>query len=147
MFSLQPQNQFTSVFTLGGMTHKILFSTYEVKGYTKTKQGKWIPPALGDGLDQALVHLHQNSDISVLVYPDLGQDAGKKLADICTNFAPRIGVLFMTREGGYISHKGPTEAILSGVNEQQKRKMLAMLNTGGIYSRINQPEWAKKHQY
>jgi hypothetical protein len=146
MFSLQAQQPFTQLFTLGGMPHKILFNTYEVKGYTQTKQGKWIPPSLGEGLDQALVHLNQNSDFSTLVYPDM-PEVGKKLADICTNFAPRVGVLFMTREGGYISHKNPTEAPLSGVAEQRKRKMLSMLITGGNYSRIYQPEWAKKHLY
>jgi hypothetical protein len=147
MFSLQVQPPITQLLTLGGLPHKINFNTYEVKGYTQTKQGKWIPPALGDGLDQALVHLAQNSDFSTLVYPDLGAEIGKKLADICTNFAPRIGVLFVSREGQYFFHKSPTEAPLSAMSEQQKRKMLSMLITGGTYSRIYQPEWAKKHLY
>ncbi len=147
MFTLQAQPELTQLLVLGGLKHRIVLTTYEVKGHTRTKEGKWSEPAFGDGLDQAVVHLYQGADNSWLVYPDIGSEKGTKLADICSNFCPRVGVLFVTKSGSFLPYKAPVEGPITGQNEQTKRKMLARLITSGTYSRINEPDWAKKHLY
>jgi len=66
------------------------------------------------------------------VYLDLGSDKGTKLAEVCTNFAPRVGVLFMTKQGAFLQYKASVEPTLTATNELQKRKMMARLLTSQL---------------
>ena len=114
----------------------------EVKGLTKERQ-KVRYPGFAEGIDQALVLLHQGADFSFLVKPEEKQD--DELKTMSDNFARQIGLIAVRQDGTFDVYREPTRNY--NTSDEKKRKMLTSLIHGGYFTNIRLPQWCKKHEY
>lgn len=131
----------------GGVSYNIRLYAYEVKGYTKMKDGGFSEPTFGNGIDQAIANLYQGADLSYVVYPETHEETRNNLIKMCETFAPRVDLIFMSKEGMFIPWKNHREPLTHVSPQDTKRRMLSTLIASGSYSRIQLPDWAKNHQY
>lgn len=115
----------------------------EIKGLTKEKV-KMKPPGFAEGVDQALVLLHQGADYAYLVTPESKND--KELKLFCDNFASKIGLILVRKDGTFEPHRD-ADRNYSTTSDDLKKKLLTSLISGGNFSNIRIPKWCKKHEY
>jgi hypothetical protein len=136
-----------------GTIYQLVLTGFEIKGYSQEKKQKKPPrpPAFAEGLDQALVLLHQGADYSYLVHPEPENDGDKyALRDLCARFAPLIGLIFIPHDLTKLTYlaKYKEAQQSSHTTPDMKRKMLTALISGGLRDAIsNIPSWAKTQQY
>ena len=114
----------------------------EVKGLTK-ERGKVRHPGFAEGIDQALVLLHQWADFSFLVKPEENQD--DELKTMCDSFAPQIGLIAVRQDGTFDVYREPTRNY--NTSDEKKKRMLTSLIHGGYFTNIRTPQWCKEHKY
>jgi len=127
----------------------LVLTGFEVKGFEE-KSGK--PPLFAEGLEQAVVLLHQGADLVYLVHPEPErQDDKKALAELCERFAPYVGLIFVPHDLGKLS---PYYATYRNARQNpnskpdRKRNMLTSLVTWGLRDKLGEiPLWCKRQEY
>ena len=130
----------------------LILTGYEVKGIIKVKKKAEVSyrhPSFAEGLDQALVLLHQGADFSYLVHPEPEDDSVKaEMKSFFERFARQIGLIFVTSEDVQRGHLFPyREAERNYADENEKKRLLTTLLSGGYFRKIHIVDWAKKHDY
>jgi len=131
----------------------LILTGYEVKGVDKVRKKAGVSyryPSFGEGLDQALVLLHQGADFSYLVHPEPKEDNVKaEMKSFLERFASPIGLIFVTSEAlqkqGYLFPYKQAER--NYADENEKRRLLTSLLSGGYFREIHIVDWARKHEY
>ncbi len=133
-------------------TTGLVLAGYEVKGYRKTtkkgKEGTKLPPAFGDGIDQALTLLKQGADFASVIYPEPKKQEDKEaLKELCDHFAANIGIVYVRNDlTSSYAFRPPVQNFHTNID--RKKKMLSSLMTGGTFSDISDfPPWAKQQKY
>ena len=131
-----------------GTIHQLALTGFEIKGYS---QKPLRPPAFAEGLDQAVVLLHQGADYSYLVHPEPENENDKyALKDMCTRFTPFVGLIFIPHELSKLNYlfKYKEAQQCTATTQDMKRKMLTALISGGLRDEISSiPPWCKTQQY
>jgi len=130
----------------------LILTGYEVKGVVRVrKKGTdYRYPSFAEGLDQALVLLHQGADYSYLVHPE-PEDKNMKteMKEFLEGFAGQIGLIFLTpkdvQDKGFISPY--KQAKRNYADENMKKRLLTTLLSGGYFRDIHIVDWAKRHEY
>ena len=114
----------------------------EIKGLTKERQ-KVRYPGFAEGIDQALVLLHQGADFSYLVKPEEKQDDELKI--MCGNFGLHVGLIAVRQDWTFDVYREPSRNYKT--SDEKKGKMLTSLIHGGYFTNIRLPKWCKEHEY
>ena len=127
----------------------LVFTGFEVKGFEEKSKK---PPSFVEGLEQAIVLLHQGADFAYLVHPEPEKEDDKKaFKELCDRFAPYVGLIFVPHDLGkltpyyspYISAKQNRYT-----KPDRKRNMLTSLVTWGLRDEISGiPLWCKRQEY
>jgi len=134
---------------IGGPFHQLWLYGYEVKGYTKDRKGKWLPPTYASGIDQALVLLQQGADFTNLVLPIPMRNADteklNQLFSLCETWCPLVGIMLDRKDGGFYQFRAPQQ---NPYTTPDKKKMLLLrLISDGYVKDISTVDWAKKHEF
>ena len=124
-----------------------------MKGVDKVRKKEGIAhryPSFAEGLDQALVLLHQGADYSYVVHPEPKDTSMKtEMKKFFEDFAQKIGLVFITpkdvRDKGFIFPYKQAER--NYADENEKKRLLTTLLSGGYFRDINIVDWARKHEY
>ena len=132
----------------------LILTGYEVKGIEKVRKKAGMTyryPSFAEGLDQALVQLDQGADYTYLVHPEPEDENVKsETKSFLERLASRVGSIFVTPEAiqkqdhWIFAYK---QAERNYANEDEKKRLLTSLLSGGYFSEIYIVEWAKKHDY
>jgi len=113
---------------------------YEIKGYSKTRKGYRFP-SFAEGIDQALVLLHQGADHVYLVMPEPTDEIRNELSEFCVKYT-HVGLYFIRRNGMFLRFRtAPPNPY--AVSNERKRKMLLYSLARGTYSEIRRPSWVE----
>lgn len=135
----------------------LILTGYEVKGVVKERRKKkaeeeagYRYPSFAEGLDQALVLLYQGADYSYLVHPEPEEDSMKtEMKIFIERFARPIGLVFVNsqdvQKGGYFLRYRQAER--NYAEENEKKRLLTSLLSGGYFTDIHITDWSKKHDY
>jgi len=131
----------------------LILTGYEVKGVDKVRKKRGITlryPSFAEGLDQALVLLHQGADYSYVVHPEPEDESMKtEMKRFFEIFARQAGLIFVTPKdvqgkGFMIPYK---QAERNYADENEKKRLLTTLLSGGYFRDIHIVDWAKRHEY
>lgn len=132
----------------------LILTGYEVKGIEKVRKRNRVAhrfPSFAEGLDQSLVLLHQGADFAYLVHPEPDDESLKtEMKSFLERFASKVGLIFVTREAiereeaWVFPFKQPER---NYADENEKKRLLTSLLSGGYFKDIHIVEWARKHEY
>ena len=140
---------FASVLAKQPSFYSLVLTGFEVKGFEE-KSGK--PPSFAEGLEQAIVYLHQGADFAYLVHPEPKDENDKKaLNELCDRFAQHIGLIFVPHDLGKLTPPlSPYRYAQPNFQSMpdKKRNMLTSLVTWGLRDEISEiPLWCKQQKY